>query len=147
MKQEFIISSGKIIVERNILYLRRLVFHEYSRKMDWLLPGVFICWAVLKWSDIENNFDYFSAFVISTLALFNIYPLYDIFFRRCWSNRIPLSRIVSFELKDAENTIEKHLILHLRSGRYKKIAFRNLEQQYEPFIELISPHIYQPQQA
>jgi hypothetical protein len=148
MKQEFTISIGKIFVERNVLFIRRLDLNSHRKFMDWLLPLAFIAWAILKWSDIENSFDRFGAFVVSVLAVFNIMPLYDVLFRRCWLNRIPISRIKSFEIKDGESSLEKHIILHLHSGRYKKIAFRILEKQYEPFIELISQHsIVQLQKA
>jgi hypothetical protein len=67
--------------------------------------------------------------------------------KRSFANRIPLNRIKSFEIKPDEIGLETFVILHLKSGRYKKIIFRTLKKQYEPFTELVSQHITQPQFA
>jgi hypothetical protein len=146
MKQEFISSEGKIINERNILFIKRLNarFH-HTIVYELRYPLIFCIWAMIKWFSTEEPFDIFVACIITGLALSHSYPLYDILFKRCLSNRIPLNRINSFELKDGDTVLDRHVILHLDSGRYKKIAFRSLEKQYEPFIELISQQISQPQ--
>ena len=87
------------------------------------------------------------ACLISILALFNSYPFYDVLFKRSLAKRIPLNRIRSFEIKPDEIGLETFVVLHLKSGRYKKIVFRTLEKQYEPFTELVSQFITQPQLA
>ena len=95
----------------------------------------------------KDNADYFGGVIFLIMALFHAEPLYDILFKRSLSNRIPLNRIKSFEIKPDEIGLETFVILHLKSGRYKKKFFRTLEKQYEPFTELLSQHIIQPQLA
>ncbi len=149
MVQEFITSKGKVINERNILFFRNLTL--YFR--DTILSEVFVFLALVTlflfkiFETEKNNADYFEAVIIAIMALFNGERFYDILFKRSLSKRIPLNRIKSFEIKPDQIGLETFVILHLKSGRYKKIVFRTLEKQYEPFTELVSQHITQPQFA
>ena len=148
MKQEYITSVGKVINEREVLYFRNLdlrfhhtIFYELFVPVGW----VFL--AIVHLVVAIQPFDYFKGILFSILAILHGYPIYDILVRRSLSTRIPLKNIVSFEMKETMSNLETDVILHLRSGRYKKIAFRTLEKQYEPFIELISQYTIQPQKA
>lgn len=148
MIQEFITAKGKIIKERDVLFIKNLnwKFHD-SLVYELLISVLFLIVAVWRFMDIERDWDLFRACLFSIIALSFAYPLYDVVFRRSLSKRIPLQKIKSFEIKDGESQLEKAVILHLKSGRYKKILFRKLENQYEPFTELVSQHIVQTQLA
>ena len=71
--------------------------------------------------------------------------LYFVLFRKSYSDFIPLNRIISFELKPDEFGLETEVRVHLRNGRYRSIIFRTLEKQYEPFTNMLSQYIAQPQ--
>lgn len=148
MKQEFITSIGKVVKERNVLFIKNLNFKfHHGLVYEFFTPVGWIILAVLWFITFENNFELFMAFVISALAFFHLYPLYDLIFQRSLSKRIPLKRIQSFEMKEGESELETFVILHLKNGRYRKIAFRTLEKQYEPFTELISQYSAETQLA
>jgi hypothetical protein len=149
MVQEFITSNGKVIRERDVLFVRNLnfsfrdtIFAELFSFLVWITFSLFNLFETEK-----DNADYFGAIFFLIMALFHAGPLYDILFKRSLSNRISLNRITSFQIKPDEVGLETFVILHLKSGRYKKINFRTLEKQYEPFTELVSQHIIQPQFA
>jgi len=144
MKQEFITSIGKVIRERDVLFIKNLNFKFHHGLVYELLPPIaWILYALSWFISIENNFELFMGFVVSFIAFFHFYPFYDLIFKRSLSKRIPLQRIESFEVKQGESLLETDVILHLKNGRYRKIVFRTLEKQYEPFTELLSQYTAQ----
>ena len=148
MKQEFITSRGKVILERDILYIRNLdgAFH-HTLLYEIGPPILWLTVAVTKVATAETPFDFFFSAVFCILAIFHAGPLYDVVFRRSLSRRIHLNRITTYEVKDDAIGLETIVTLRLRNGRYKKIAFRTLERQYEAFTALLSPTHFQTQTA
>lgn len=144
MNQEFITSNGKVVRERNILFIKTLKFHFSDSIIGqwlWALVPVFailISCSLDGWRKVSGLF---------YLLLFfdNLKLLYRLLFTKSFAGRIPLEKINSFEIKPDKTGLETHVILKLKSGRYRTIAFRTLEKQYEPFTELISQHIFQLQ--
>jgi hypothetical protein len=67
--------------------------------------------------------------------------------KRDYANRIPLQHIVHYSTKDHLSGLEVDVILQLKNGRYRKIAFRKLEHQHESFIELLSQYLSAPKFA
>jgi hypothetical protein len=148
MTQEFVTTKGKAVVEREVLYLKNLSWQfHHSLLYELFVPLFWFFIAALKFIDAADPFEYFMAGVITVLAFCHGYPLYDVLFRRSLVSRIPLGRIFSFELETAPSGLETYVILRLKSGRYKKIAFRTREHEYEAFTALLSQYTHQPQPA
>ena len=148
MTQEFVTTKGKAVVEREVLYLKNLswqfhhsLLYELSVPLFWFLA------AVWKFIEADYPFGYFIAGGITLLAFSHGYPLYDVIFRRSLVSRIPLRRILSYELETSPSGLETYVILQLKSGRYKKIGFRTREHEYEAFTDLLAQYIHQPQPA
>lgn len=149
MNQEFISSYGKVINERKILFIKilkpRLSSDSWMGQWLWaLLPVI-----AIGISLFDNNVvkKYVSVIFWTLLFWGNLKQLFELLFKRSFATRIPLSRITSYEIKQDEIGLETFVHLRLRSGRIRIIAFRTLEKQVEPFTELVSQHIAQPQLA
>ncbi|HVE61180.1 MAG TPA: hypothetical protein VNA26_05145 [Chitinophagaceae bacterium] len=150
MVQEFITSNGKVIKERDVLFIRNLKL-SFSNTILYQVgfPFIALIGFILQFiraTDIE--FVYYSRIVFWGIILSSQIPaLYDILTKRSFAKRIAINRINSFEIKPDGIGLETFVILHLKSGRYKKIIFRTLEKQYEPFIQLVSQYITPTQLA
>lgn len=148
MKQEYLTSRGKLIVERDVLYIRNLK----SSIGDTILgltfyPLIALILSVLRFVSAEDNMDYFVGLIWGIIFLANGYSIYDVLFRRSFSKRIPVQRIKSFELKPDQFGLETELIMHLKNGRYRSVFFRTMENQYKPLAEYLSAHQLEPQFA
>lgn len=148
MKQEFVTSLGKVEKVRDVIFIKKLDFSFYHSLFYELFISVgWIIVTLVRALTAENNFEYFQAIVSAGLAIAHGYPLYDVLFKRSLANRIPIDRIKSYDIQSSYSGLETYIILHLRSGRYKKIAFRTLEKQHEGFLETISPYLAATQTA
>ena len=142
MKQEFTTLYGKAIVERGVLHFRspylpfyKTAFAEIGYEILWL------SWFPLRLFTSDKPMDYFVAGVIGILVLTRIPTMFDKFLKRSYSSRIPLSWIVSVDTADDDpHGLHITVRLFLKSGRYKKIRFRKLENQHEPFVVSLSQH-------
>jgi len=152
MKHEFITSRGRLTIERDIIYIQnqKISFNDTMLGIM-LYPLAILALFFLKINFVEGSFDLLIGFIwgFVFLGLFfgKIYISFDLIFKRSLADRISLSRIKSFETKPDATGMETDVIFHLKNGRYRKIPFRTLEKQFEPFLDLVSQHITQPQFA
>ncbi len=148
MKQEFVTSKGKVLIERNILFYK-IYKWNFTDTLLWkylLAFGPILLFLIILFE--ENVPKKYLHIITVLIIVFNYFHhLYDVVIKLSFSNRIPLERIVSFEVKEDVYGLEKNVNLKLKSGRIRIIPFRTLEKQYEPFIEFLSLHILQPQLA
>lgn len=150
MNQEFITSIGKVIRERDVLFLKTLkggftntIVYENGYPF---VVFIIFCLQFIRWTEVEFFYYYrivFWAILFSTCAS----SLYDTIAKKSFAKSNPLNRIKSFDIKEGESELETVVIIHLKNGRYRKIAFRTLEKQYEPFTELLSQYSMQLQVA
>lgn len=149
MQQEFITSRGKVVIERNILYINHVKADPVFSFN--IFQGMLLCaWLLFEVTGLNDGVLSLPSGIAGTLLFFNIFnivPFYKFLFKKCLSNRIPLHRIISYEIKEDYFGLENEIILHLRSGRYKSIAFRKLEKEDVRFLEIISQNIAQLQLA
>jgi len=150
MNQEYITSSGKLIVQKDVLYVRtqkdlftQPIFFDF-------LPVLLIIVPVIHLVYFENNPRWYFRMVFY-FGLFLMYGknIFNVLFKKSFATRIPVSRIRMFEIKPDETAsgLETKLLLHLNSGRIKTIAFRTRENQLEPFTEYLTSHIPSTQLA
>lgn len=146
MKKEFITSRGKAIIKNGVLYVRNI---KPDNQLSWDVFRFFAFVIVGSWRmiDADRNSDYVVGAVFLITAFLYSETVIDLFFKRSLSNRIPLNKITNLEAKEDENGLDINLFIHLRSGRYKLVAFRRLENQHAPFIHYIEQHIAHPQLA
>lgn len=149
MKQEFITVRGKAIIEQNILFIRMLdfkiantIFFELGFPL--LILTIFI---LMIASNTDGKENYLIVIFWGLFALSQLPRLFDLLFKRSYSNRIPLDRIKSYELKKDPSGLETNVILKLSSGRYRCLRFRNLENQFERFVAILSEYIPRTQLA
>jgi hypothetical protein len=149
MKQEFITSRGKLIIERNIIFNRVKKVHlsesiAYKLFLAFVPPIVFIL--TLFFEDLGPK-KYIHLVMWGIFIFINFHHLIDVLIKLSFSNRIPINSIQSFEIKEDDLGLETFVHLRLKSGRTRKIVFRTLEMEYEPFTALLSQHSVQPQFA
>ncbi len=141
MKKEFISSKGKVIIERDTLYIRNTIYYFWDTGIGRISRSILppLCIILILVFDTSEPFKIFTRVVMFACFTF-LYSmdLFNLIFRYSYSNRIPLKRIVSIDSKEDENGLETNLFLLLKNGRKRKIAFRTLEHQHEGFISEIS---------
>ena len=148
MKQEFVTSLGKVEKGGDVIFLKKLDYRFHNTLFyELFIPVGWIIATLLRALTAETNFEYMQAIVSAGLAIAHGYPLYDVLFKRSLANRIPVNRIKSYDIQQSNSSLETYVILHLQSGRYKKIRFRTLEKQHEGFLETISPYLAATQSA
>ncbi|HVK96647.1 MAG TPA: hypothetical protein VM368_02465 [Flavisolibacter sp.] len=148
MKQEFVTLYGKAAIEREVLYLRspylpfgKTAFARIGFELIWVLLFV------VQFFDDHGPKKYVGIVMWGIMLLFRTPNLYDVLFRRSYTTRIPLHRIKSYSIDDDLLGLQTMVTLQLKNSRYKKLIFRKLEHQAEPFTELLSQYIAQPQLA
>ena len=139
MKHEFVTLYGKATIEREVLYLRvpylpfeKTAFAQIGIEM------VFISLLVSRFFSLDTTMRIMITLIWSLLILSRVPLMYDKFFKRNYSRRIPLSAITNITTEDDVHGLQTEVKLHLKNGRYKKITFRKLENQHQPFIETVS---------
>ncbi|MGZ8543954.1 MAG: hypothetical protein ACXWV0_01595 [Flavisolibacter sp.] len=150
MNQEYITTAGKVIVERDILYVRTQKNHFTQTIFFDFLPLVLMVLPILHFVYFENNPRWYLRMFLY-LSIFFMYGgnLYYVIFKKSFANRIPIQRIKMFDIKPDETAsgLETKVQLHLSSGRIKTIVFRTREHQWEPFTEYLSSHVQSTQLA
>lgn len=138
MKQEFVTLYGQAIIERDTLFLRSLYLPFEKTPLAQI--GIELIWLtvfVSRLFSLDTSMRMIIAIVWGLLIASRIPTMYDKFFKRSYATRIPLSSIERITKKKDAHGLETELRLHLKSGRYKSIVFRNLEKQLEPFISAL----------
>ena len=144
MKQEFITTRGKLIIENNSLFIRnyKIDFRETVAGQLWF-PFLLIAAGILICIYADKPLDYFiGTFWILSFLLFHSKKVYDVLIKKSFSGRIQLSRIHSFEIRPDEPGLETEVLLHLRNGRNRSILFRTMEKQYEAFTDALSSFVH-----
>ena len=149
MKHEFVTLRGKVIIEKNRLFIRTYYF-----KVDWsiilklIVPLlIWVMFIVLLFDDRNDPKWTFRIFIWGLMSVLQIPNIYEMSVQRSYSNSIPLNKIKSFEVQSDTVGYVTLVIFKLKNGRYRTVKFRTLEKQYEPFTELVSQYITQPQLA
>jgi len=149
MKQEFVMLYGKAIIEKDILHIRSLdVPFSKTILAQLLIPLLFVAVFIMQFFREEGPKRNIGIVLWGILMLTRLPEILDRLIRRSYASRIPLDRIKAIKVEEEEPYgLNVNVTIHLRNGRYRKLVFRKLEQQYEPFIETITHHITQPQPA
>jgi hypothetical protein len=146
--QEYVTTYGKVILERDVLYLRSM-YLPYS-KSGFARISFALIWVVaflIQFAFPGGLEKYVRIIFWSILLLLRMPDIYDILFRRSYAARIPLNRIASFSVHEDHFGYRTIVRLDLKNGRYRKIIFRKLEHQAESFTEKIAASIHHPQLA
>ena len=136
MTKKFITSKGSIELVNDLLFIKisKHYFFEtgFARIAGGLIPLILL--ATVFWV----NDDPFKIFIRTTLYLIwtidRLPTLYRNVFKTSFSKRIPLTNILSADIKEDPNELEVHVLLNLRNNRVRTITFRKLEKEYEAFL-------------
>jgi hypothetical protein len=144
MKQEFISSNGKVVIERDNLYFKNIKtpLDETAFWKILLLAAPLLLFIMNLMRD--NPRGYAGAVLWGFLFVLRLPDLYEFLFQSSYASRIQLRNIVGVEVIPDTAGLEVYLKIQLKSGRYRKIIFRKLEGQYEPLVELIYQRMAQP---
>lgn len=148
MKQRFITVKGRVVVERDTLFVKTTKFYFFESAFAQIayafIPTIALTISILRY---EKPMDFVRILFWSVLFIGSLPKVWKVLVKWSFASRIPVSRIVDFQEKPDQNGLETHVDLLLRSGRTRRIRFRTLEKQYEAFTEFLSQHIAQPQLA
>ena len=149
MKQEFVTLYGKVIIQNDKLFIRsfylpfyKTAFVRIAIEVIWIIILLFILFYPEEGAKRKVEILFFSVMTLLRLPIF-----YEVFFKKSYVNRILFDKIKSFTVEDDYRGLQTIVKLYLKNGRYRKIYFRKLENQVEPFTELLSHHIVQTQFA
>lgn len=146
MKQEFVTLYGKATIEKNILYVRNLDIPFSKTAFSTIgYQSLFVIIFIFQFLRSEGPLYYVRIIVFGMLLAFHVPEIYDLLFKRSYASRIPLDKIKSVEMDEDYHGLQTNVILRLNNGRYRKIPFRKLENQYEAFVEAIMTRSRQPQ--
>lgn len=139
MKQEFVTSTGTVIVERDVLYVRKKL-DVIPRKM--VLRNIFALCFLIRFIAAfseepvsKRNFEIFLYGVGTVILLGPI--VYDLV-TKSYAKRIPLRQIEFYRTEEDINGLETHVHLTLPLGRTRTFSFRKLENQLGPFLETLA---------
>ena len=138
---EFITINSKLTIKDSSIHQKYLVTW-FSR--GFYVSAFFFIWALntfFEKIDVArekgNSSGWVSVVIFGFLLLVYLVIACDFVFRRYWKSRLEISRITVIKLGQDETGLETNMILKLRSGRYKPLRFRTLENQFERFVEAI----------
>ncbi len=148
MKQEFTTLYGKAIFDNNRIFIR--TFDVPFSRTSFAVVAYQLLYLVIFVSQFfvyEPPRRYVGILLWGLLLAFHLPDLYLVLFKRSYANMIPVQHIRSFNIENDHRGLHTTVSLVLANGRERKILFRTLENQYQPFTELIEQHIAQPQLA
>ena len=141
MEREFITTNGKVTIENGVLQSKTFITRPSS---TWFWVLFLLMYAVTKLND-DTKAKPISIIFLIFLGAGLLFLLSEVLFVNTWKRKISLNDIKSYKINHDNYGLESEVILFLKSGRQKKITFRNLERQMEPFLETITEYITQPQ--
>jgi hypothetical protein len=143
MKQEFITSHGKVIIERDKIFIQRIK-RDITWKAITIIFFILACFFVVISPDFTSWFHVFFWLFIAIGENFNFIKKLP---RKSFKNRILISEIESTSFIHDVNGFDTNVELKLTSGKTRSLRFRKLENQYQSFIEAVSQQINLPQTA
>ena len=146
MAQSFFTVNGKVVVERDKLFIRTIKPRPFTETpLFQIIVGLLAIAVFVTCFFIEEPFKRFSRLVLSLFLLGQwVVPLYRLVTKTSLANRIPFNRIRSFALQPHPNGLETALLLHLRNGRERKIIFRMREKEWEGLSQVLTAHHISP---
>lgn len=148
MKPKFITLYGKVVLDNNRIFIKafdvpftRTSFAQVTYQL------LFVVIFILQFFFRDGLRLYLGIFIWGILLAGHLPDLYRVLFKRSYANFIPLKNIRSVNIENDHRGLHTTVSLMLANGRERKIIFRTLENQYQPFTELILQHIAQPQLA
>ena len=141
MKQEFITTHGKVVIERDKIFIFEDEPGATAREIYFFVfivlqvTGGFFNIPEMKWISLVFG------------LLGTIYIILPFLKHKNQSSktRILLKKITKISNEDDNDGINTWVKLYLSSGKIRYIKFRKLENQYQPFIEAVSQQILLPQ--
>ena len=143
MKQEFITTQGKVIIEDGMIRVKKLI-HRSNGEFNYLISGAFYVLYLLGTDSKVMPLVYLLLGIIGFLILVF---LFELFFLKAWKNNFPIEQIKSYRVNRDHTGLETKVTLILKSNRQKEIVFRNHEHQLDGFIEAVTQFITQTQFA
>lgn len=137
MKQEFITLEGRISIERDLLYIKRLKYrqdYEHYRYLAWMFFAISIIERGKKTAPLAYVMVGITAIILLVMGIRVIYL-------NKWKSRFHLSRLKSYKVEDDGMGLETKITLYFRSGTAKDIIFRTSEKQHDAFLQLIQQHL------
>ena len=149
MQQEFISTHGKVILENDVLYIRKLKPSlALSQFVTISFPVLIIIRFVLYIFEENSPKRNMALVVLGLLSVFYgielSLKLYKAVFKQSFAKRILLANIRSYHLEEDVHDLDVYVYLQLKSGRERKITFRKREEQHEELITALSQYLAVP---
>jgi len=143
MKQEFITTNGKVIIDDGVIHVKKLVHHSSGEFNFLIFWTMYILFLLID----ETKIRPLLYIVLGLLALAFLIMIFERVFIKSWKKKIPLANIKSYRVNKDVAGLETKVVLFLRSGRQKEIVFRNHDHQLDPFLDIVTQQITQTQFA
>ena len=142
MAQDFFTVHGKVVVERDKLFIRTIKPRPFTETpLFHIVVGLLSIAVFVTCFFIEDPRRRVMNFILSVALLGRwVLPLYTIVFKTSLADRIPFSRIRAFALHPDPSGLETALLLHLMNGRERKIIFRLREKEWEGLSQVLISH-------
>ena len=143
--ERFVLTDRYLEISNNQINIidkkgKRIKYELLSKNNGWLIVIGVVLTGNLTRKIIkgfsETISDYISIGLQSIGLIFIICLILYLIFRHKWKNNIEIIDISKIEI-DSEDEFEHEVSLITNSKREKKISFRKLENQLEPFIEAL----------
>jgi hypothetical protein len=134
MKQEFITSNGKVIIERDKIYIQNLRRNITNKAISGWIFFIAIIFAAL----VPAFSQWYMVVFFGIFALVDNFQFIKQLPTLSFKNRILISEIEKVSFNDDPEGFDTIVNLHLVSGKCRRIKFRKLEHQYDSFLEAVS---------
>jgi hypothetical protein len=143
MKQEFITTNGKVIIDDGVIHVKKLI-HRSSGEYNFLTFWAFYCLYAISTDSKANPLLYI---LMGLVAFVFLIICFEKIFIKSWKKKFPMKQVKSYKVDKDASGLETTVTFFLKSGRQKSIVFRNHEKQLDPFIEMVTQHLTQTQFA
>ena len=138
---DFITVDSKISIEGTTIKQKRLTNNSTR---SYLVSAFFFLWfisvfddKIARAQDKGSIMSWVSVGFFGLIIFLYILLLCDILFRRYWRNKINIEHIAKIKTAPSDEGLETHVVVTLKSKRYKLFKFRTLEKQHDLFIQKV----------
>lgn len=136
--KDFILTDGKVTIDNSKIFIDS-ANQKLSRKFRDLLLYALVIVSFIdridKYEELSSTYDVIKTLFFGLATIVVIYFIVQFIFRHNWNSKLDINSITSVEIEDDGNEVE--VLLINTSKRKKTINFRKLENQVEPFLEIL----------
>ncbi len=140
MKDKFQFVNGHVTLSNDILEVDKSFRIKEDNMLFYGVASISIVATfvdkVINFNSIVGLWGYLKLGLYGMAILFILYSVYNLIFKKHWSNKIEINEISIVDVdNDEENKFVTEITISTNTKREKVIKFRKLENQVEPFLQ------------